>query len=435
MHESRSLEIQRAVRLLLRVGLSLFAAGIVDSATAQLISDDVPRERTIPAKEQIDNDLQRSRLRLGPVRLIPTIEISNAGYDNNVFGTSEKPISDWTFTVRGGFRFVVPFGSKVYLRANALPQYTWYDKLKERRSKGGFVDASLLAFFNRMTLFAAGSASEDFSLYSSELLTRVLTKTRDASGGLEVDITRSLIFFGRGEVQRVRYSPEGQPSGFDVQANDRTESVARGGLRYRISPRWDASGAFEQTWSDFLRDGHLRDNQSRAYLLGVHYDRPQFYLNLSGGYREGRSRGGSLFPEYSTGTGSFFASYYPLRWLEIQGYGRRRVAYSLTTTNPYYFENRIGGGVNVQILSRILVRGFADAGPNNYPLPQLSNTGALKRRDQARIFGGGLSILTLRPLVVTGLVTRSEFKSNIPEENRTVTRFTVGMSLSGELSR
>jgi hypothetical protein len=169
--------------------------------------------------------------------------------------------------------------------------------------------------------------------------------------------------------------------------------------------------------------------------LGIHYDRPQFYVNLSGGYREGRPRGVSLSPRYSTGTGSFFVSYYPLHWLEIQGYGRRRVEYSLTSTNPYFFENRIGGGVNVQILSRILVRGFAEAGPNNYPLPQIVNGEAVRRRDQARIFGGGLSIRAFQPLVVTGLVTRNEFDSNIATENRQVTRFTVAMSLSGEFAR
>ena len=418
-----------------RAALSLAGGLCAAAAAAQLASDEVPRQRTIPDQSQVETDMQNSRFRLGPMRLIPTISVTNAGYDNNVFGTNEDPIGDYTFTVRGGVRFVVPFGTKVYLRGDALPQYTWYDKLTERRGVGGFYDASLLGFFNRMAVQATVYDTEDFVIYSSEVLTRVKTRTLDGSGGLEVDLAKRFSIFGRGEVARSRYSTAGQLPGLPVDENDRTDSMARGGVRYRLSPQWNVTAGFEQTWSDFVRDFDFRNNQSRAYLVGLHYDRPQFYINLSGGYREGRPRSGSTFPEYSTGTGSFFASYFPMRWLELQGYGRRRTAYSLTTTNPYYFENRIGGGVNVEVLSRILVRGFAEAGPNNYPLPVFVDGEPVKRRDQSKIYGGGLSILIARPAVVTGIITRNQYDSNIPGESRSITRFTVTMSFAGELSR
>lgn len=402
-------------------------------ARAQLASDEVPSERTIPAKEQIEADLQRSRLRLGPIRLIPSVSVSNAGYDNNVFGTPQDPVSDWTFTIQGGLRFLLPMGAKMYVRADALPQYTWYDKLTDRRTFGGVANATLFGFFNRMTLQLSGYGSQDFTLYSTELLARVLSKTVGGLAAAEVQVSQLISIFGKGEVQKVTYDSQGQLPLVDVTINDRTDSAVRGGVRYRLTRQWNVSAAVEQTWSDFVESPETRNNESRAYLVGVNYERPSFWVAVSGGYREGKPRDGSSFPAYSTPTGSFFVSYFPIRWLELQAYGRRVVAYSISEGAPYYFENRIGGGVNIQPLERLLLRGYAQTGPNQYPEPGV--------RTETTLYGGGLSAILARsavmgrPVVLTGLVTRTETTTDIPSDDRAVTRFTVGLSFSGELSR
>jgi len=419
-------------RVLLAVVLATLAAG---SARAQLTSDDVPQVRTIPVKEEVDADMQAARFHLGPVRIIPTIAVRNAGYDNNVFGTTENPVSDWSFAIRGGFRFIVPFGSKIYLRASALPEYTWYDKLEDRRGWGGLYEASLYGFFNRMTTQLRAFDLETFQQYSSEVPTKVLTRSQDGSAGFEIEILKRLAFFAKAEGMRIRYSTEGRLPGQPVQANDRTDTSVRGGPRYYLSPDWSISAAVEQTWSDFVYLPGTRDNQSRAYLLGVQYTRPRLYFNLSGGYRTGDPRDLSLFPSYSTGTGSFFASFFALRWLEFQAYGHRNVQYSLTAGNPYYFENRIGGQINLEVLGRVLLRGYGETGPNQYPVGQVENGTVVHRRDQITLFGGGASMIVFPPVVLTGLVTRTEYGSNTPGNDRTITRFTITMAFNGEFVR
>jgi len=419
-----------------RIALALLLAALAaGSARAQLISDDVPQVRTIPAKEEVDADMQAARFHLGPIRMIPTITVRDAGYDNNVFGTTVNPISDWSFTVRGGLRFIVPFGTKIYLRAAALPEYTWYDKLEERRGFGGLYEASLYGFFNRMTVQLRGYDQETFVQYSSEVPTKVLTRTQDASGGFEIEILRRLAFFAKAEGMRSRYSTEGQIPGDPVNLNDRTDTSVRGGPRYYVTPDWSVSAAVEQTWSDFVNQPLVRDNQSRAYLLGVQYVRPRLFFNLSGGYRTGDPRDGSLYPSYSTGTGSFFASFFALRWLEFQAYGRRRVQYSLSTDNPYYFENRIGGQINLEVLDRVLLRAYGEAGPNQYPVGQVNDGVVTHRRDQVTLFGGGASMVVVRPVVLTALVTRTEYNGNVPGNDRTITRFTLMMAFNGEYVR
>jgi hypothetical protein len=415
--------------------LFLGAALAASAARAQLTSDDVPQGRTIPAKEEVDADMQAARFHLGPIRMIPTIAVRDAGYDNNVFGTTVNPVSDWSFTIRGGLRFIVPFGTKIYLRASVLPEYTWYDKLESRRGFGGLYDVSLFGFFNRMTTQLRAYDEETFQTYSSEIPTRVLTRTLDGSGGVEVEILQRLAFFAKAEGMRIRYSTDGQLPGDPVNLNNRTDTSVRGGPRYYFTPDWSISAAVEQTWSNFENEPETRDNQSRAYLLGVQYTRPRLFFSLSGGYRTGDPRDNSTFPSYSTGTGSFFASFFAIRWLEFQTYGHRRVQYSLTADNPYYFENRIGGAINLEILGRILLRGYGETGPNQYPIGQVVNGVVAHRRDQITLFGGGASTIVVRPVVLTALVTRTEYDSNAPGQDRTVTRFTVNLSFTGEFVR
>ena len=416
--------------------LCLAAAGLAlaaGAARAQLTSDDVPQERTVPEKAQIERDLQRSRWHLGSIRLLPSFAITNAGYDSNVYGTPTDPVSDWTFSIQGGLRFLLPLGTKLYFRADALPSYTWYDKVSTRRSFGGVADASLFAFFNHMTVELTGYGAQEFEVYSTELSSRVLTKSVGGVGAAEVELTPKISAFARGEYQTVHYDNAGQV--FDVAQTDHTDTAARGGIRYRAAPNWSVSTAYEQTWTEFDSDAQVRNNQSRAVLLGLHYDAPRLFVNLSGGYREGRPKDGSSFTPYSTPTGSFFVSFYASRWLELQVYGKRGVIYSLNLTDPYFIENQIGGGINIQPLDRVLIKLYGTTGPNEYPNFE-SVGGSPAHNDQRTLFGGGVSVVLAERAALTGLITRIDTDyGQSTTASTAVTRYTLGISLSGELQR
>src|SRR4051812_20943937 len=191
-----------------RVLFVIAAAGMLASAVAKA-QEEVPQGRIIPVEEEMRGDLSRARLRLGPVRLIPSLLITNAGYDNNVFASSENPVADWTATVTAGFRFIVPFGSKMFLRANALPTYTWYDKLTDRRFFGGFYNGEVFGFFNRLTVAAAVQNNQTYRNFSSEFDSRVVYKDSAANGRFELNISGPFFLIGEGGVARIRYETEG----------------------------------------------------------------------------------------------------------------------------------------------------------------------------------------------------------------------------------
>lgn len=408
------------------------------SAIAQLVVEEVPRRRLTSEQDSIKNDMARSRFHLGPVRILPAVFINNAGYDNNVFGTSTDPVADWTATISAGARFIVPFGSKTYLRVDAFPRYVWYDQLTQRRQFGGVYEGSLFGFFNRMSVQLTGNDVEDYQTYSSELDTRVLQRSHGGFGRVDLDLTRSVSFVGGGGAQWINYQQvQGPPvQEIDVRVNDRRETAVWGGLRYKFSSDFDVSGVVAGTWTDFEGTPELRNNRSLAVLGNVRYERPRLYLNLTGGYRQGYATD-SLFPNYATPVGGLFASFFPIRWLDIQAYGHRRVFYSVSERNPYYFEERIGGGIVVEVVSSLLLlRGYGEVGPNSYPRAQEVSEGVrIKREDQATIYGGGLSLLVFRSGVLSAIVTRNVYTSNIPGEGRSYTRFTATLSLQQELTR
>ncbi len=239
-------------------------------------SDSVPLNRTIPAKEEIQNDMDRSRFRLGPARVLPSFNVWNAGYDSNVFGTNEDPTGDWTLSVNAGATFLVPFGSKFVLRADAFPQYTWYKELSGRDEFGGRYDGSLYGFFNRMTVEITGGYFQQYQQYSTELDTFVFQNSLRTGAKVDVDLTTRLSLFGSGGYQDVTYQQIEGPPGQDIRVplNDRTDWGGRGGLRYQFHPDWNVGVAGEGTWADFTLTPELRNNTSTAALASVAYNRP-----------------------------------------------------------------------------------------------------------------------------------------------------------------
>jgi hypothetical protein len=419
-----------------RIRWALIAAVFLPAAAlAQLTNDEVPRQRTVPVREEIDAQMQGSRYHLGPFRLSPSIIFGGPTYDNNVFGASgdEPKFSDWTATVSAGTGVLVPIGRWAYLRGSLFPQYIWYDRLEERRQWGGNYSGGLYLFSNRISFLGTYSSTKTPTYPNDEILTEVLGVSENALGRLEVALTGALSLFAAAQYQRLEYRPLGDAPieviG-DLADLNRKEGAVRGGVRYKINSYCDVGVGAEATRTEFLVDPENGDNESKAALAAFYYSRPRLFVNLRGGYREGRAINGSTFPAYDTFTGSGYITYELLRPLDVSLYGHRVVSYALVQDNPYYFDNVGGLGLNIRLGYRVTLRGFGELGENVYPVPVPQTDGpAVKRTDKLTAYGGGLSVLILRSLSVTALASNTEYDSNLPEFDRSVFRFTAGLVL------
>ena len=397
----------------------------------------VPRERTIPTRELVAREVETARYRLGPLRILPRFRLTG-GYEDNVFGTSreEAKVSDYTAVVRAGARLVVPAGSRIYLRGDALPEYTWYERLDERRFLGGDYRAAFLAYFNRASLEAAGYTSKNLDIFGFETEARAIQTLQGGEAELGIELLRSLFVYGGGEVRESRYAliaSEPDFDSYDPRRLDRTDSAAHAGLRYQISESFAVSAEAQVARSEFEQDPQLRDNQTEGVVGGIRFNRPRLFINLFGGYREGRSYNGSSFPSYSTPTGSYFVSFFLARPVELQAFGQRRVVYGAAEGNPFIISTFNGGAVQVRIRQRFSVRGFGEYGTNNASGPANAANPETLRRDKVTILGAGVSALLFRNVAVTVQGTEKEYVSNIPGRGRKVFYLTTGLSLQGDL--
>lgn len=410
-------------------GAAVFLAALL--APARGLGQQVPYERVVPLKEQVEGDLKRARFRLGPIRLLPTLTLENAGWTNNALGTPEGE-PDWHLTARGGTRLVVPLGHSAAFRGEALPTYTWYHKLVERRSFGGTYGAELALFSSRLSGLVGARHSRDTQIVSTEIYQPVPQTDQTGYAQLELSLFRRIALVGYGEARRLRLHPPDDATVDFTFLNSDFRAV-RGGLKYRFADRIDISAQVEGTRTTYPLGGELRDNETTAYLLGIGYDRERFYINLLGGYREGGPYAGSAFPEYSGPTGSAFLSWFLARRLELQLYAQRNLTSSLHSVNPYYVETVGGGALNLKIGHRITLRGFAEVSRNRYPLDEEVDGVLVRREDDGRALGGGFIFRLFRSASFSALVSHTRFDSNIPGAERSI--LMVNTNLTFDLFR
>lgn len=416
-------------------------------ARGQLTTDQVPHGRTIPPAQQIQDEMAKSRFRLGPIRLIPVFRISEAGYDDNVLGatSNEGRVSDWLGSVSAGTHAIAPLSRKIFLKGSLLPEYTYYQKLTQRRTFGGQLQASMIGAFNRFSLQGNTYIQRGFDVLNTQTELRILRTSQGASANFEIDLLKRTSLLAGGEIHRLRFSLGGirpvEP--FDIKSLDRSEGVVFVGLTYRVSPSLGVSAAVEGTRTGFLlsSQARLRDNESIGYLVGLHYNRPRLYLNFTGGYREGRAWRDSVFPDFETTTGSYFASFFVFPSVELQLHGRRRLEYGAIDIleSPYSFVTSNAARINLEVRPRLSLNGFAEYGTNEFeftiiePPLEAPTERRVPRRVPYLIYGGGFSVNLFRKAVLTAGIDRRRYSS--APEKRNIFRFTAGISLEGELAR
>jgi hypothetical protein len=416
----------------LAFGLVVIAAA---NMSAQLASDQVPRERTVPRSEEIRRDLDESRHRLGPIRMRPIFGIRDTGYDNNVFGTSTgNEVADWHSTVSAGADLILPLGNKMYATGIVNPEYTYYEKLTDRRLLGGEYGGSLIALFNRLSIEAGGSTDKSIAPVNSELERSAPGRVRNLFARSELEIFRRLSFFGSAQQQEQRYDLTAADiaDGLSLTQLERTETFIRGGVRYRFRSYVDFSLAAENGTTDFV-SARQSDNSTRAVLFGIHYDRPRLFVNVSAGTRTGQPRGAfSTFPQFSTATGSYYAAYQMSAPLAIDTYGHRSVVYGLYPNNPYYFETRSGLGMTLPVGQRIGLRAFGEIGTNAYPV---ASAAGLKRNDDVTLFGGGIAYRLYRKVILSIVASETRYTSNVDGLTRSIFLLGTVVSFRGDSFR
>jgi len=413
-----------------RLALAVAYVAIALPSLAQLSSDVVPRERIVPKSEQIQVQLADSRWHLGAIRMQPIFGLHNTGYSNNVFGTIDDPVSDVFGTVSAGVNLVLPMGRKMYVTGVVNPEYTWYNRVESRRMMGGTYEGYLLGLFNHMSIETGASTEKTMLAVNSEVERATPGRRTNYVAKTEVDVLNRLSIFGSAEQEQRRYYEGGDTVNLNPELLERDETYYRGGFRYKPRSHFDVSIAAETGRAEFVTATY-NDNSTDAIILGMHYDRPKFYVNLNGGTRHIEPRGPvSTFPETTGPMGSYFAAYQLTAPIVVDAYGHLGLAYSLFTENRYFDERRNGLGATWLVGHRVGLRAYAERGENRYAKIEGQ---PLRRSDDIDIVGGGIAFKFYRDAVVSFVASDSRYSSNVDTFDRSVFKLEARLSLTGNM--
>lgn len=380
-------------------------------------------------KEGMDDALDQARWQAGPLRIAPWIGLRNLSWNDNPAAAPEgqEAEGDLSATAGAGLTAYLPTGPDVYWTAHALPEYVWYADQTDRRRLNGRYGAAVFGFFNRLTLEATARRVEALGVISSEAPEQANSREDRLGVGTEVELGFSTSVFARVETGRVRnlLNQEERESGPPLQLLDRDEDRLRAGLRYRPRARWSLAAGMEWTETRVLSEERDLSSSGEAPLVQVTYRGPKFHASAEAVFRTLKPEGDSIFPETDATTFGLQLGVDGNR-LSPTLYARRSLSLAISQGFSHFETEVAGLSAAFDLGHRTGLRAFVEGGRSDFTAlsPEVP-----AREDDLTAFGGEVSFDAGRFLKLHLGGYRSDFDSNLPGQDRTLTVLTTGVSL------
>ena len=392
----------------------------------------------IPDREELEAEVKQARVRLGPLKLRPILNVGNLGYTNNFYGSeSDAAEGDFTATVEGGVKAIVPAGSRLFVKGSVLPSYTWYSTNSDRSAWGGTYAASAYGYVSRFSFQASGGSYTSTVNLSSEVEQPV---TQDVLAGqlrAQYAMGSRTTLVGDLNLARRRYGGAGL-SGEDLatlSGLDGSDAVWSIGVRRKVGARLLLGVSYEQGDLAFVNEGSLRDAKSTGVMGSAWLEKSRLEVNVYLGYRDFRPKGGSSFAPWNGPSGGGAVGYALSRFLSLGVSARSNLVASLYSGNAVFDERR--AGVTLGVSARwATLWATIETGSNRYLAPTLQPDGSsATRRDDVTTLRGGIRGHVGRLLTIGVEASQEDYTSNLPGFDRSILRVgtTVGFGTSGRI--
>jgi hypothetical protein len=329
---------------------------------------------------------QNARIRFGPFFLQPTVAITNAGVDTNVFNSNDQPERDYTITivpaVLTGF-----LAGPVRLTVLDRTEYVWYQRFTSERSLNGTLNGRFEVRWNRFRPWVQAEASKTRARSGDEIDIRARRSAPLYAAGAEFGVaSRTWI---TAEVRRMStsYGAGEQFLGVDLaRALNNTSDSAAVGLKLELTPltTFTLLGRLERVRFD---SATFRDSDN--YILSGSFTFDPDAL-LAGqamvGYRDLRAKSAAV-TDFRGAIASINLVYDALPNTRFSVNVNRDIAYSFEDLYPYYVTTNIRVTATQRIAGPFEVVGRARRDWLDYsPLAGL----APARTDRIDDYGAGI---------------------------------------------
>lgn len=375
--------------------------------------------------EQIE---ERVKLKIGPFRILPTLQLRNIGYDNNVYYQHEDndPLSDFTVTFSPEAQVYLLFRDYLILSLAENPEYVHYfEQKRERRWNNIFSPEFKYLFLDRFVISGKYLHSNRRRRATSEFDVRANEIVKSASGRIFYETARKTSFGLSGFTRKINYEDTALP-GEEIPLSRALNRREKGGnieLYYRVFAKSYFFATAGYTNYEFE---HAQSSWRNSYSYQV-YTGIRFPLLgkirgiLSLGYKK-------LIPREANRTGfsglvgntglsfrlwrfGFSLSYY------------RDCHFSYWTNNVFFNEDRYEAGVSYYLTRFLRVDYSLSHARANYPVPESlrmpdGSYEEILRKDIYRIHSVGLVFRIIKNTGIGVTVNFWERESNYYWANR-----------------
>ena len=331
------------------------------------------------------------RMRIGPLFINPTLALTNAGVDTNVFNDPDSvvPRKDFTVTVTPATDLWLRFG-RSWINAGVKEDIVYYQKYASQRSVNESYKVNWVIPLNRLTFNPGVSYITTRDRPGFEIDLRAQHSEIDYNGTIEIRALSKTYFGVRGDRQTTKFASDAVFLGSNLQ-DDLNRTVTTGGftLRQQVTPLTSITFDVSRE-QDRFELSPSRDTDSTAITGGVKFD-PFALIKGSAtfGYRDFKPVSPDV-PGYQGSTVAVDLSYVALGSTRLAVTATRDVQYSYDINQPYYLMTGVTGSISQQIFGPIDV--VARAGTQQ--LAYRDRAGAVvavaDRVDHVKSYGGGV---------------------------------------------
>jgi hypothetical protein len=367
------------------------------------------------------------RVRIGPLWLNPTLALTNAGIDTNVFNDSEadQPRRDFTMTVVPQTDLWLRMG-RTWLMGNVKQDIVWFNTYAGERSANTSYALNWLVPLTRLSFVVGGNYLDTNERPGFEIDVRSNRKERGFNGAFEVRALSRTLFGARAEVKTFDFA-EAVFLGTNLRDElSRTLTAASVTIRHELTPltSFFVDIGRQQERFDF---SPLRDTDSTQVNVGLRFDAFALIQGFAQvGYRDYVPLSSDL-PRYTGSIASVNLSYVALGATRLGVVVGRDIQHSFDFNQPYYLQTGIAASIGQQIYGPLDVQGRVGHQRLAYR-DRAGSIAVVDRQDTVRSYGAGVGYRLGRDLRLGFNVDQQRRESLIDERRYEGLKYGVAVS-------
>jgi len=329
------------------------------------------------------------RMRLGPLFINPTFNLSNAGRDTNVFNDSKNPQEDFTVTISPGTDLWLRFGP-TWIQGNIKEDIVWFQKFASERSANNGYGVKWVVPLNRLSVTPSMGYVNTRERPGFEIDARVEHTEMTYGANAELRLFTKTYIGAEGRRATTDFVDGATFQGTNLHDElNRTATLGSVNIRHQVTPLTSLNLAGSMSQDRFKFDP-LRNSDSVAASGSLRFE-PSALISGSAmiGYRDFKPLSPDV-PSYRGSIVSVDLTYVLLGMSRFKFVANRDVQYSYDITQPYYLQTSLNGSVSQQIFGPVDVVLRGGVGRLEYRDRVGAAVAAANRTDRVETYGGGV---------------------------------------------